>query len=34
MGEAAVRAAKAINYEGVGTCEFLLDDDGNGILWK
>ena len=28
MGEAAVRAAKAINYEGVGTCEFLLDDDG------
>lgn len=28
MGEAAVRAAKAINYEGVGTCEFLLDKDG------
>ena len=28
MGEAAVRAAKAINYEGVGTCEFLLDNDG------
>lgn len=28
MGEAAVRAAKAINYEGAGTCEFLLDHDG------
>ena len=29
MGQAAIRAAKAINYEGVGTCEFLLDKDGN-----
>ncbi|MCQ2753829.1 MAG: acetyl-CoA carboxylase biotin carboxylase subunit [bacterium] len=29
MGAAAIRAAKAINYEGVGTCEFLLDSDGN-----
>lgn len=28
MGEAAVRAAKAINYEGAGTIEFLLDHDG------
>ena len=28
MGEAAVRAAKAIKYEGAGTCEFLLDNDG------
>ncbi len=28
MGEAAVRAAKAINYEGAGTVEFLLDSDG------
>ncbi len=28
MGAAAVRAAKAINYEGAGTCEFLLDHDG------
>ena len=28
MGAAAVRAAKAINYEGAGTCEFLLDYDG------
>ena len=27
MGEAAVRAAKAINYEGAGTIEFLLDHD-------
>ncbi len=25
LGEAAVRAAKAVNYEGVGTIEFLLD---------
>ena len=25
MGEAAVKAAKAINYEGVGTIEFLVD---------
>ena len=29
MGAAAIRAAKAINYEGVGTCEFLLDNEGN-----
>jgi len=28
MGQAAIRAAKAINYEGVGTVEFLLDNDG------
>ncbi len=28
MGEAAIRAAKAINYEGAGTCEFLLNNDG------
>ena len=28
MGQAAIRAAKAINYEGAGTCEFLLDKDG------
>ena len=28
MGEAAIRAAKAVKYEGVGTCEFLLDKDG------
>lgn len=29
MGEAAVTAAKAINYEGAGTIEFLLDSDGS-----
>ena len=29
MGAAAVRAAKAVNYEGAGTCEFLLDNDGS-----
>ncbi|MBQ3310689.1 acetyl-CoA carboxylase biotin carboxylase subunit [bacterium] len=28
MGGAAIRAAKAVKYEGVGTCEFLLDSDG------
>jgi acetyl-CoA carboxylase biotin carboxylase subunit len=28
MGEAAVRAAKAVNYSGAGTLEFLLGADG------
>jgi len=28
MGEAAVRAAKAVQYSGVGTLEFLLGQDG------
>jgi len=29
MGESAVAAAKAINYQGAGTVEFLLDEDGS-----
>lgn len=29
MGDAAIRAAKAVNYAGAGTLEFLLDKDGN-----
>lgn len=29
MGEAAVRAAKAVNYAGAGTLEFLLSPDGS-----
>ncbi|MBS6196664.1 MAG: acetyl-CoA carboxylase biotin carboxylase subunit [Clostridiales bacterium] len=29
MGEAAVKAAKAVNYESAGTIEFLLDQDKN-----
>ena len=29
MGEAAVRAAQAIDYRGAGTVEFLLDHDGS-----
>ncbi|MBU1862265.1 MAG: acetyl-CoA carboxylase biotin carboxylase subunit [Candidatus Omnitrophica bacterium] len=27
MGETAIKAAKAVNYEGAGTVEFLLDTD-------
>jgi acetyl-CoA carboxylase biotin carboxylase subunit len=29
MGEAAVRGAKLVGYRGVGTIEFLVDDDRN-----
>lgn len=28
MGQAAVKAARAVDYEGAGTVEFLLDSDG------
>ncbi|SHE45654.1 acetyl-CoA carboxylase, biotin carboxylase subunit [Seinonella peptonophila] len=29
MGQAAVKAAKSVDYSGAGTIEFLLDRDGN-----
>ncbi|MCC6738684.1 MAG: acetyl-CoA carboxylase biotin carboxylase subunit [Planctomycetia bacterium] len=29
MGETAIRLAKAVNYQGAGTLEFLLDRDGS-----
>lgn len=29
MGDAAIRMAKACNYTGAGTAEFLLDEDGS-----
>ena len=29
MGQAAIRAAEAVKYEGVGTVEFLVDKDRN-----
>jgi acetyl-CoA carboxylase biotin carboxylase subunit len=29
MGEAAIKAAKTVNYSGAGTIEFLLDEKGN-----
>lgn len=29
LGEAAISGALAVNYEGLGTVEFLLDDSGN-----
>ncbi len=29
MGEAAIKGAKAVKYEGAATVEFLLDDQGN-----
>jgi acetyl-CoA carboxylase biotin carboxylase subunit len=29
MGEAAIKAASSVNYEGVGTVEFLVDKDRN-----
>lgn len=33
MGEAAVAAAKSINYEGAGTVEFLLDRNGSFLFY-
>ena len=29
MGEAAIRGAKAVDYDSLGTIEFLVDDQGN-----
>ncbi len=33
MGQAAVRAAKAVGYESAGTVEFLLEDDGSAFYF-
>lgn len=33
MGEAAVKAARAVNYEGAGTVEFLLDSNGEDFYF-
>ncbi|MBF0521551.1 MAG: acetyl-CoA carboxylase biotin carboxylase subunit [Candidatus Omnitrophica bacterium] len=33
MGEFAVKAAKAVNYRGVGTIEFLLDSNGEDFYF-
>ena len=34
MGEVAVKAAKAVNYENAGTIEFLLDKDKNSYFME
>lgn len=34
MGEAAVGVAKACNYYGAGTVEFIVDDKLNFYFWK
>jgi 3-methylcrotonyl-CoA carboxylase alpha subunit len=34
MGQAALKAAQAINYTGAGTVEFLLNEDGSFSSWK
>ena len=34
MGDAALRAAQAIDYVGAGTVEFLLDADGVLSSWR
>jgi acetyl-CoA carboxylase biotin carboxylase subunit len=33
MGDAAVAAAASIGYVGVGTIEFLLDEDGKSFYF-
>ena len=32
MGRVAIEAARAVNYEGVGTCEFLVDRSGGSTF--
>lgn len=35
LGEAAVRAARAVNYVGAGTVEFIMDKNAKDFfLWK
>ena len=32
LGDAALRLGAAVGYEGAGTCEFLVDDDGEPVF--
>ena len=34
MGEAAVNAAKALNYDNAGTVEFIYVGNGEFYFWK
>jgi acetyl-CoA carboxylase biotin carboxylase subunit len=34
MGEASVRLAKSVDYEGAGTIEYLVDNSGNFFFMR